>query len=272
MYKATGLAIAFVCCLIACHDPFSYSPFEADLRASPGNLTETSLNRIRQLDTTSLAHFKVALIADSHYHFNDLADAIEDINKKSEYAFIVVVGDLTENGLQKEFEIFQRIMSKSRIPYLTVIGNHDHLSNGATVYQKLFGSLNYTFTFQNLKFVAWDNTVWESENPPDYSWLSEALKNETEEHSRSARSYDDVILISHVPPFDKQFNKTRDQFHGMLLENAIGLSIHGHRHDYYQDEVMGAGVTYVTVGSPQHRAYAELCVDNGVPCVSKIEY
>src|SRR5688572_774463 len=89
--------IICLCFFGACDHPFSYSPFEAAVPGPLQNTTEKNLQKIVALDTLSSGEFKVALLADPHYHLNDLRDALEAIDQKNNVAFIIVAGDLTEN-------------------------------------------------------------------------------------------------------------------------------------------------------------------------------
>lgn len=268
-FRFVLLPIAIAVLLWTCADPFAYSPFEADVRKAWRNTTEENLKLIDQLDTAD-GTFVVALISDSHYHFKDLEEAIEDINKKDIYSFIIVTGDLTENGLLKEYEIFRQIMNRSKIPWLTVIGNHDHLSNGTQIYQQMFGPLNYTFSFHNTKFVLWDNTIWESKKEADYTWLENVLAEENDDEGN--RSQNHKILLSHIPPFDYQLIEKSDVFHEMLKNHGVAISIHGHKHEFFYGDLFGDGMIYVTVGSPQNRNYAELHVSHDKVDVVKINY
>jgi hypothetical protein len=63
-----------------------------------------------------------------------------------------------------------------------------------------------------------------------------------------------------------------EEFHRMLVDNNIDLSVHGHRHDWSMDQVYGDGVDYVTVSSPQKRAYTELSITDVGIDVKRIEY
>ncbi len=263
------------CCLLtslllACADPFAYSPFEADVSETRKNTTEKNLQAISEIDTVMNGSFVVALLSDSHYHFKDLEDAIDDINKKDIYSFIVVTGDITENGLLKEYEIFHNIMSNVKIPWLTVIGNHDHLSNGTLIYQQMFGNLNYTFSFRNTKFVAWDNTIWESGKEADYEWLERALN--TNAHEQMPEPPAHTILFSHIPPFDYQLQEKAPDLNRILKKYGVAISVHGHKHDFFAGDLFGDGMVYATVGSPQNRNYAELHVTPDSVAIIKVNY
>lgn len=268
LYRVAGILFILSGFFLACSDTVSFSPFGAEVAEEFRNTTEKNLERISQFDTVNRP-FKVALISDSHYHFKDLEDAIRDINRRNEFSFIIVTGDISENGLLKEFEIFHHIMNHSTIPYLTVIGNHDHLANGSKVYRQMFGPLNYTFAFHNVKFIAWDNTFWESEKQPDFVWLNEAL---TMDNTIDAgNTYHHVIPVSHIPPNDGQFAKDYSKYHNMLKAHDIKLSVHGHKHEFSIED-LDDELRFMTVGSPKKRNYAALSITPTEITISKIEY
>jgi Icc protein len=255
----------------SCDNPFSFSPFEARVPAELRNTTEKNLRMIEKIDNSQDTIYSVALLSDSHYHFDNLRDAVKDINARNDIAFIIVTGDISENGLQKEFELFHRIMAGSNRPYLTVIGNHDYLSNGAEVYRQIFGPFNYSFTFRRVKFVMWDNVVWESNKYPDWEWLTNSLSEPAGEEERGTL-YHHIIPFSHLPPFDGQLLTEAEDFHELLRTNKITLSVHGHKHEYSDNELYGDGIRYVTIGSPQKRGYAILTITPATARIRKIIY
>ena len=248
----------------SCDPWFSYSPYESRLDPSYVGLTEQNLDLIRSLSAGDSKPFRVALLSDTHYHYSKLDEAVADINSKDYFDFAIVTGDIAENGLKQEFIFFHESMSKLTIPYLTVIGNHDYLVNGEKVYSEMYGPYNYTFVFNNVKFVMFDNVRWESEKSPDLPWLSSVLHND--------HGYDHVIPFSHIPPFDGQMQEYREKIQQLLVENNIRYSIHGHSHRYTLEELYGGGVWYHTIPSPQYSAYTELSVYPDSISFKKIEY
>lgn len=252
----------------ACERPFSFSPFEATVPGEIQNTTQKNLDLISSLEALTKDTFKIAVISDVHYHFNDAGAALKKINATDDVAFVIVTGDFTENGLVKEFEIFHSLMAESSKPYLTVIGNHDYLSNGGVIYQKVFGPLNYTFVFKSIKFVMWDNVLWESNKQPDWTWF----RNEIEKSNEENNSFGRIIPFSHIPPFDGQLVDSAAVFHELLVRNKIQLSIHGHKHEFSLERLFGGDIKYVTIGSPDKRAYVELTVSPAKIRVDKIEY
>ena len=268
MYRTFTSKVAFlfvfVCISAGCDPWFAYSPYEAQVADAYLNTTVKNLELINAMDRNDGAPFKVALLSDPHYHYGKLADAVRHINAQGVYSFAIVAGDLTENGLKQEFVYFHETMTDLTMPYLTVIGNHDYLSNGEVVYGQMYGDNNYSFVFNNVKFVLFDNNTIESGKEPDIEWLAEELVND--------KGYDHVIPFSHVPPYDQQMKHHYSKFHDLLVRNNIPLSIHGHRHEWSKEDVFGDGISYLTVSSPQKRTYTELTLTPAGVEVKKIEY
>lgn len=250
--------------LLGCSTWFEYSPYDARVDESYRGTTEQNLRLVEAIDAQDSKSFNVALLSDPHYHFRKLDDAIAHINAQGDYAFAIVTGDLTENGLKREFVLFYNAMSRLKIPYLTTIGNHDYLSNGEKIYEQMFGPASYTFVYNHVKFVLFDNVTLESGQQPDMEWFSAAL--------RDGWIYDHVIPLSHIPPYDIQMQAYRDQYHELMVNNKIGLSLHGHRHDFSDEDVYGDGIHYVTISSPQKRTYTRLTVSATDLEVKMIEY
>lgn len=261
----TWARLLFVLLVSGSCDPwFSYSPYETELDQSYHGITVKQLEKIKATDANDSKPFRIALLSDAHYHFSKLDDALTHINKSNDFDFVIVIGDLTDNGLIQEFIFFNQTMEQLKIPYLTVIGNHDYLSNGAEVYTQMFGPFNYSFIYNNVKFVLFDNVRWESNKVPDLAWFESELNND--------HGYDHVIPLSHIPPYDGQMKEFHKQYHALMVRNGIGTSIHGHRHEFSLEDVYGDGTRYLTVSSPQYRVYTALTVTPDKIEIEKIEY
>jgi Icc protein len=262
--KILFLGLLLVAVLLSCDPWFAFSPYDAGLDKAYHGTTGKNLALINAADAGDSKPFKIAVLADPHYHFGKLQDAVVHINQNEEYAFAIVTGDLSENGLKQELIYFNQIMAGLRIPYVTVIGNHDYLSNGEQVYSQMYGAYNYAFVFNNVKFVMFDNTTIESEQDPDMDWLATSLLND--------RGYDHVIPFAHIPPYDVQMQNHYGDYHALMVQNDISASIHGHKHAFSIEERYGGGVRYVTVSSPQKREYTEMSITPAGIEVQKIEY
>lgn len=230
-----GITIIFT----ACDKIFEFSPYEANVNTEFKNTTKENLQLIKDIQLNSDT-FSFAFVTDNHYHYDNLSTVIDDINKKNDILFVIFGGDIADQALLKEYEIFYNIMKNLNKPYLTVIGNHDYNSNGEVVYRQMFGEYNYSFEFNNNKFVIFDDVVWESNKDPDFNWLSTQLTDN--------KLFKQVFVIAHIPPFTDQFNSDMEQEYRLLMhENNVKLSIHGHVHSYYFGKVYHDSVNYLTV-------------------------
>lgn len=235
--------------LSACGDLLEYSVYEANVKDKNLNTTAKNINLIHNIPQSSNT-FKFAFISDSHYFYDDLKTVIDHINKNDEILFVVFGGDLTEQSLSKEFEIFYDIMSSLKKPYITVVGNHEYNVNGGLIYSRMFGDFNYSFEFNNNKFILFDNIIWESKKTPDYDWLSSELKNNS--------SFNQVFVVAHIPPFGDQLTtEMSETYIDIMNKNNVSLSLHGHTHKYnYNQDV----VSYLTAPSLKELAYGIITV------------
>ena len=109
----------------------------------------------------------------------------------------------------------------------------------------MFGDFNYSFEFNNNKFVLFDDVVWESDKEPDFDWLTSELKGNT--------NFNQVFVIAHIPPNGDQFdNELEQKYRAVMLENKVPLSIHGHTHTYNYVE---GDVSYLTAPAVKEKAY-----------------
>lgn len=173
--------------------------------------------------------FKVALIADSQRHVEDLDDVIELINsRRDEIDFILFLGDLTDIGQSMEFDWVCTALKKSDLPFFTVIGNHDLLNFGEEIWRDVFGPLDYSLSFLGTKFILFNSNINEYSSAPDLSFiLSEAQieSGETRYHT---------IAGAHVPPSDSTVfsDAESEELKDTFASSDIHVSIHGHMHDF----------------------------------------
>lgn len=264
--KQTGILslITIAAGIPGCSLPFEYSPHDIKIKSEFKGLTAKNLAKIKSLDQNK-SSFKFAFISDNHTFYDDFEDQIKDINSRDDIDFVIHGGDITLSSLHKEFTWFNEIIGKLRVPFLTVIGNHDHLSNGKAIYEKSFGPTNYTFTFGACKFVMFDNIIWENNNKdPEFEWFKENITND--------KAYNHVIPVSHIPPWGDQFINKYDSFvDEMMVEKGIKLSIHGHTHSYHYAKRYGQ-IDYLVVGDTPDRNYAVVSIDEDNYNVERINF
>lgn len=238
------LLIAIMLTFASCNHPFEFSVYEANVKTDQRNTTEKNLKLLENI-TIDTKEFKFAFLSDVHFFYDQLSAVIDDINKREDILFVVFGGDIADQALLREYEIFHDIMKNLKKPYLTVIGNHDYNINGGIIYKKMFGDYNYSFEFNNNKFVLFDDVVWESEKELDFNWLTSELKDNS--------SYNQVFVIAHIPPYGDQFDdELREKYQSLMLEYKVPLSIHGHTHTYIYEE---GEVSYLTAPAVKEKAY-----------------
>lgn len=261
-FLKVSVFIFIILSVFTCDNIFEYSVYDADVKESQKNTTSKNLIEVKTKEQNSTDYFKFAVISDTHFYYDDLRAIIDDINSRPDILFVIVTGDFTQQGLLKEYELFYEIIEKLSKPYLTVIGNHDYLSNGENIYNTMFGENNYTFEFKNNKFIFFDNIVWESNKIPDFKWLTNELDDSI--------SYNNIFVFAHIPPRDEQFTDSmRNSYRSILEENNAKLSIHGHAHSY--DFRIINNIEYLTVSTVNKDSYCIINVDGSSYSIDLIE-
>lgn len=143
--KYSADIIAIIICLLplGCSRLIEYSPYDAPVKSRGLNISQAE--KITDIPFLRSDTLKFVLFSDTHYNYDDMADAIKSINAESDLLFAVSCGDITFFGLEKEFEWYLETAGDLRHPLVTAIGNHDYLANGLDIYKRLFGDPNFSF-------------------------------------------------------------------------------------------------------------------------------
>ena len=179
-----------------------------------------------------------------------MADAIGCIDKDSTIQFVICCGDITNTGLTQEYEWYWNIIKNSSKPVITVIGNHDYLSNGYYAFNQYFGSSNDTFTVGNYKFILFDDIVWENHNrPPNIKWL---------EFEFSSSPYKN-IFITHIPIWaDLELGNNRIALEQVVKPTNTVLYLFGHEHSFQKTKYNG--INTVVSASIDKRCYQAIAL------------
>lgn len=205
------------------------------------------------------------------------------IEPGEELAMVLVVGDIVQHG-QTYWEYFDRFFQpikrlSPRVPYYTVIGNHeadsgyyfDYMSlprNGTPGYEEHW----YSFDYGNAHFVGLD-TNKDYRGGDQLAWLETDL----EVALADART-DMVFVYFHHPWKSELWPPGEEEYSGEIIkriEAALakhqkpGAYFHGHTHGYSRGQSKDAPLFWVNVGSagghldrwgdyPEQRPYEEI--------------
>jgi len=225
--RNTLLILTLGVLLASCDKLTDFSPYDAN--TSHNNVNALNVSEITAMQSPNDSITFIA-ISDTHTDYADLRAAVTAINQMDGISFVMVLGDITDWGLFNEFDDYYHLARRLKVPFVTVIGNHDYLSNGKSIFNKMFGPTNFYFDIGNYRMVVFDNVVWENGNrKPDFDWFSQALS--TPEGMTSVACY-------HIHPWDPQLeNGYADEMKQIIEANPVVLSIFGHGHHYLEEEI-----------------------------------
>ncbi|MBC5772902.1 metallophosphoesterase [Pontibacter sp. KCTC 32443] len=256
MKKITLAALALPLLALQACDKFEYSPYEVRLHDNERQLNQKSIDRIKQQNIPQDATITFALVSDTQGYYKDTEVMVNHLNKRNDVQFILHNGDITDFGLLKEFRLINEELGRLKAPLVTVIGNHDAVSNGMQLYKEMYGPYNFSFVAGHSKFIFINTNNWEfNGTAPDLDWLEMQLTDRA--------SYDQVFVLSHIPPTSSAFgdaNATR--YRQLMNQYNVTMSIHGHNHSFETYQLEEGGTQYMNVGEAADEEYVLMRVNN----------
>jgi hypothetical protein len=256
-------AILVIGCAVATAACVKTSPFETD------DLEHTDLNGEnlrRLLGGESPYPVKLVAIGDTHDEYDRTAEVARLINARNDIHLVVHAGDLTDRGLLQEFEWSQDALDEFTMPVLVTVGNHDGLSNGASIYRKMYGTFDYSFVWAGRTWIFFNSNADEfSGEVPDLGWLAGAVEN--------SRGTAGVVLVTHRPPFASGgVTGDLERFYDRLLrEHEVTLFIHGHLEDFRLHERHGVPILQTSTFERRFY-YTVITVDGGTPTFERCRF
>ncbi len=232
---------------------FEYNPNHYELEESEKNLTAQNILKI---SSKKPGDTLLIVFTGDHQRFYEETEAfVNKVNSRPPGDFVIISGDISDFGMPAEFRWMQNIYSNLNAPYLTVIGNHDHLGNGKQVYLEMFGPLDYSLTYGKYHFVfsntngreySFDGTV------PDIGFLRKQIVEVDDSLIK--------ILVSHVMPGEIDFDPALTFPLGEVISEAKNFmaGFHGHTHNYQVNFPYGSKYPFVSSSSTSYRIYLEI--------------
>lgn len=156
------------------------------------------LETIKQQEQNK-TEFSFAVMGDNRDGNNVLEKIIYQINQDKNISFVINNGDLVPDGYEKEFDKYFKIISKSKKPFISIIGNHEiPWYDGKTNYKDIFGKTNFAFSFGNSYFIILDTSKKKISNK-QFECLEKELK--------ISQEYTNRFVLTHVPLYDPRKGK-----------------------------------------------------------------
>jgi Icc protein len=207
--------------------PFQESPSET-------HLTSKELRKVVASGEPNGAWSFLAF-GDTHDDYDNLERSVELMNQ-TDARFALIAGDLCDRGTLQEFEWSGELYRRLKMPFLTVIGNHDELSDGVKIYERMYGPRNYAFEHGGLKFVVFDSNTLENSGAPSRDWITDQVQD----HGSSK-----VVLLTHqsvTEPNDLEGGTNKEFYDELLRGGDVSLVVHGHLDEFYLRMVHGVPV------------------------------
>ena len=250
-----------LCCalFLSCNSD-EYSPNQTFNRRSANNANEKQIAKLHQKQAGNT--IRIAFSGDTQRSYAESADFVDKVNLRNDIDFVILNGDISDFGLLAEFNGVFDIYSRLNVPFISVIGNHDLVANGRAVYEKMFGPLNFTFTYGPVKFVCHDTNGREynfDKSTPNMNWLKNNLT--------IGNGVNNLVAISHVSPFGGDFDPALAQPYQTLFNQTPGLiaSLHSHNHAKLETVYQSgnSGVPFIITNAIVKRAYTIIEITNG---------
>lgn len=245
------LLILSACALI------DYHPYDGRLdHDTSRGVNDTNIKRIEEA-CAKKETLRFIFMGDTQRSYDETKDFVVHANGLDSIDFIIHGGDYTEFGLKKEFEWNDDILSRLKIPYVGLIGNHDVIGNGDQVFHKIFGEENFSFIASDVKFVCLNTNAIEydySHPVPDFNFL----KNEIADSLRNKRS----VVVMHAPPGNEQFdNNVKDVFQLYIKTlPSLQFCLHAHNHMTSAVDIFNDSIYYYGCANIAKRSYLRFTI------------
>jgi outer membrane protein assembly factor BamB/Icc-related predicted phosphoesterase len=178
--------------------------------------------------------FRFAFVSDTHVGSpsgaaeEDLRRTVADINSMKDVEFVIISGDITELGTNKQLALAKKILDSLNIPYYIIPGNHDTgwSESGGLGFTKTFGDDKFIFKHNGINFIGCASGPYvrmsDGHVPrSNMNWLQDQLKK--------IDKNEPVIFINHYP-LDNGLDNWYEVIDMLKTKNTV-LALCGHGHN-----------------------------------------
>lgn len=185
------------------------------------------------------AVFRFAQLTDIHLSPNnpnpteDLLRSIVQINATDSIDFVLVTGDIAEEGDRTTMEKVKSCLDLLKVKYYVVLGNHETKwsDSGCTAFGEIFGGERFEFEHKGFLFLGFNSgplmrMAYGHVVPQDIRWMTETMDRYNAGNSRPDKP---VILVTHYPMTEGDVDNWYEVTDAVRPYN-IRLFIGGHYH------------------------------------------
>lgn len=178
--------------------------------------------------------FRFVQLTDIHFSPNnpnpteDLLRSVAQINATDSIDFVLVTGDITEEGDRATMERVKSCLDLLKTKYYVTLGNHETKwsDSGCTAFGEIFGSERFEFEHKGFLFLGFNSgplmrMAYGHVVPQDIRWMTEEMEKAGKDKP--------VILVTHYPLMDGDVDNWYEVTDAIRPYN-IRLMIGGHYH------------------------------------------
>ena len=178
--------------------------------------------------------FRFAQLTDLHLSPNnpnpteDLLRSVAQINAMGNIDFVLVTGDITEEGDRASMEKVKSCLDLLKVKYYVALGNHETKwsDSGCTAFGEIFGSERFEFEHKGFLFLGFNSgplmrMAYGHVVPQDIRWMTERMEQAGKDKP--------VILVTHYPLMDGDVDNWYEVTDAVRPYN-VRLFIGGHYH------------------------------------------
>lgn len=183
--------------------------------------------------------FRFAQLADIHLSpsnpnpTEDLLRSIAQINATDSIDFVLVTGDITEEGDRATMEKVKSCLDLLKVKYYVALGNHETKwsDSGCTAFGEIFGGERFDFEHKGFLFLGFNSgplmrMAYGHVVPQDIRWMTERMN---QYNTGDPQQNKPVILVTHYPMIEGDVDNWYEVTDAVRPYN-IRLFIGGHYH------------------------------------------
>lgn len=229
---------------------FEYHPYDTQ-NFSLSNVNEVNINKILA-NTEASDTIRFVFMGDTQRYYDETEDFVKSVNKRNDIDFVIHGGDITDFGLSKEYEWIYDMFEKLKVPFLTIIGNHDVIGQGKDIYREIYGDFDFSFELHGTRFIFLNTNALEfdySTPVPNFDYMLSFVEDSTD--------IDNTIVAMHVPPYNVGFNNNAVLMFNYIIESYknVRFCLHAHNHKLEENDYFNNGIMYYGCDDISGRSY-----------------